>query len=285
MLKNDRKEIKKVYTQMLFSIGEFSRITGLTVKSLRLYHEKGILIPHTIDAKTGYRYYNHQNAEKARAIRILRSFEFSLSDIKEMLEAGEDDADLISALERQKQNLQDQVSNYSKIISTLNTIIQSEKEMQMARTQQTHEVEEKTLDDTLIAGIRFKGKYCDCGNVFPKLCRQMGRYIRGKPLNLYYDAEYKENDADIESCVPVRECKPVEGISVRNLPGGKCISLIHQGSYERLGESYEKIGAYAKEKGYNLKIPSREIYLKGPGMIFRGNPNKYLTEIQMMIEE
>jgi hypothetical protein len=30
--------------------------------------------------------------------------------------------------------------------------------------------------------------------------------------------------------------------------------------------------------------PTREIYLKGPGMIFKGNPENYLTEIQIMIE-
>jgi effector-binding domain-containing protein len=41
---------------------------------------------------------------------------------------------------------------------------------------------------------------------------------------------------------------------------------------------------YAKERAYKLQLPTREVYLKGPGMIFRGNPNKYLTEIQLMVE-
>jgi len=43
----------------MFSIGEFSRITGLSIKALRLYHEKGILVPGRVDDATGYRYYNH----------------------------------------------------------------------------------------------------------------------------------------------------------------------------------------------------------------------------------
>ena len=42
--------------------------------------------------------------------------------------------------------------------------------------------------------------------------------------------------------------------------------------------------AYLKQKGYKATAPSREIYLKGPGMIFRGNPKNYLTEIQMVVE-
>ena len=49
-------------------------------------------------------------------------------------------------------------------------------------------------------------------------------------------------------------------------------------------DSYEKALAYVKEKGYKLAVPCREIYLKGPGMIFKGNPKNYLTEIQLMIE-
>ncbi len=151
--------------------------------------------------------------------------------------------------------------------------------------QQEFEIEEKTVPDMLIAGIRYKGKYSDCGKAFGKICRSMGRFTSGKPFNLYYDAEYKEDDADIESCIPIRQDKQVEGIEVRNLPGGKCISLIHKGPYEELGRSYEKIFAYAKENGLNFQIPSREVYVKGPGMIFRGNPKKYLTEIQMMIQE
>ncbi len=150
--------------------------------------------------------------------------------------------------------------------------------------QTEFEVEEKTVDDLLIAGIRFKGKYSDCNKVFPVLFRKLGRFVAGKPFNLYYDCGYKEEDADIETCIPIKEKKEIEGINIRTLPGGKCISLIYQGPYEELSRAYEKISAYIKEKEYQIKTPSREIYIKGPGMIFKGNPKKYLTEIQMMIE-
>ncbi|HNT30299.1 MAG TPA: MerR family transcriptional regulator, partial [bacterium] len=44
-----------------------------------------------------------------------------------------------------------------------------------------------------------------------------------------------------------------------------------------------RITAYVNEHGYTVTLPTREIYLKGPGMIFRGNPNNYLTEIQMLV--
>lgn len=48
--------------------------------------------------------------------------------------------------------------------------------------------------------------------------------------------------------------------------------------------SYEKILSYVNQHGYAAQMPTREVYIKGPGMIFRGNPKKYLTEIQMLID-
>jgi len=46
-----------------------------------------------------------------------------------------------------------------------------------------------------------------------------------------------------------------------------------------LGRSYAKILKQAD--GRNIALPTREIYIKGPGMIFKGNPRNYLTEIQL----
>jgi effector-binding domain-containing protein len=72
---------------------------------------------------------------------------------------------------------------------------------------------------------------------------------------------------------------------VRELPGCHCVALIHKGSYDTLSRSYEKIWEYLKEKGYKPLLPSREVYLRGPGMIFKGKPENYLTEIQVPVEK
>jgi effector-binding domain-containing protein len=150
------------------------------------------------------------------------------------------------------------------------------------KNDKNFEVEEKQIGDLLVAGIRFKGRYCDCGKAFAQLGRKMGANICGKALDLYYDLECKEVDADIESCMPIRKEKNIDGISVKTLPGGHCVSLIHRGPYETVGQSYKKIIAYMQAKNYQPRLPIRQVYLKGPGMIFRGNPEKYLTEIQIL---
>ena len=269
----------------MFSIGEFSRITGLSVKTLRFYHEKGVLVPSSVDEDTGYRYYDHGSIEKARVVMRLRAMEFSLNEIADILSNFDDEADILGHLERQKSVIEGRIRQHRNVVVSLDRLIANEREAKRAMEESQFEVEEKTLEPMLIAGVHMKGKYCECGKGFALIGKRMGRFICGKPFCMYYDGEYKEDDADFETCVPVRGAKEVEGISVRELPGGRCVALLHKGPYEELGRSYEKILAYVKEKGYKTVIPSREVYLKGPGMLLKGNPKNYLTEIQILLEE
>jgi DNA-binding transcriptional MerR regulator/effector-binding domain-containing protein len=267
----------------VFTIGEFSKITGLTVKTLRFYHDQGLLIPTSVDDETGYRYYDRSKIETARIITHLRSLDLSLEEIGTILRNAGDDADLREIMERQKSLLETKIQRYREIVRSLNQFLAVEEEARKLMTQSPFQIEEKQTDPILVAGIRMKGRYADCGPIFARLGKSLGRYINGKPLMLFYDSEYRETDADIEPCMPVRNCKPVDGISIRQLPGGRCVSLLHKGQYDQLGQSYAKILDYVRGKGYEVQLPTREIYHKGPGMIFRGNPKNYLTEIQFLV--
>lgn len=269
---------------MNFSIGEFSRISQLSIKSLRLYHEKGILIPAEVDEFTGYRYYNDDSFEIARSIRILRDLDFSLAEIKEILDDCQEEEDLMEHLQRKVEAVKEKINRYKQVSRSLQLIIQAEREIAMGENA-TFDVEEKEIATVLVAGHRMKGKYSDIGKGIGFVCKKMGRHINGKPITLYYDCEYKEEDADFETCMPVRKGTDQDGISVRELKGGKAITLIHKGPYDTLSDSYRRIMAYMKEKNLKIKWPNREVYLKGPGMILKGNPKNYLTEIQLLIEE
>jgi DNA-binding transcriptional MerR regulator len=269
---------------MEYSIGEFSRITSLSIKSLRLYHEKELLMPARVDDFTGYRYYDEANVETARTINILKRFDFSLAEIKEILDDCEQEEDALTFLEKKLTQVEEKVTHFQKVSRDIELTIQFEREQKMQTSESFH-VEEKTVDTLLIAGHRMKGRYQDYGDGIKIVAKAVGRHINGKAMSLYYDGEYKENDADFEPFFPVRKGTSTDEVSVRELPGGQCVSLIHKGPYEKLSDSYHTIYKYIKEKGYEVVLPSREVYLKGPGMIFKGNPNNYLTEIQMMIKE
>jgi effector-binding domain-containing protein len=102
---------------------------------------------------------------------------------------------------------------------------------------------------------------------------------------LYYDEGYKEKDADIEICFNVKKEINKDDIKCRILKGGKVISVIHEGPYDELGKAYKTIIDYKNETNVEFMGPCREIYVKGPGMIFKGNPKKYITEIQFIINK
>jgi DNA-binding transcriptional MerR regulator len=270
----------------MFTIGEFSKITGLTVKTLRFYHEKGLLVPAAIDPATGYRSYDGRNVERARVIVALRELEFPLEQVAQIMAECAEDDDLLAFLERQKQSLGERIAQLGGAVRQIDRLIHEQRREREENVMSTEkfEVEERPFESVLVAGVRMKGRYSDCGQGFALLGRRLGRHIAGKPLCLYYDGEYREDDADYEPCFPIRRAVSVDGAEVRQLPGGRCVALIHRGPYDQLGRSYERVLRYAKERGYTVTLPTREVYLKGPGMIFRGNPQKYLTEIQLPVE-
>lgn len=267
----------------MFTIGEFSRASSLTVKTLRFYHEQELLVPAFVDPRTGYRHYEPAQLETARIITALRKLEIPLAEIQQLLKRQDQEEELLQSIERQKSLLAEKVNAYRQAIKFLDQFIANEKQAKLI-SQSAPEIQEKAIEPMLMAGIRMKARYDQCGKTFGQIARSMGRHVCGKPFILHYDEEYKDEDADFEVCMPVRAAKTKSEISVRELPGGRCASLQHKGPYDQLGRSYARILNYMKDKSYNLISPTREVYWKGPGMIFRGNPANFLTEIQILID-
>ncbi len=205
----------------MFSIGDFSKVTGLTVKTLRYYHEQGLLIPTHVDDETGYRYYDRAKIETARVISHLRSLDLSIEEIRQILRGAVDDAELRAVFERQKKLLESRIEHDREIVRVINTFLAQELETERIMAQASFQVEEKRIDPLRIAGIRVKGRYSDCGGAFARIGKRFGRYIRGKPMLLHYDCEYREDDADFEACMPVKGGSDTDGITTRDLAGGQ----------------------------------------------------------------
>lgn len=68
-------------------IGRFAKVTRLSIKALRHYDEIGLLPPAEVDPSSGYRYYRLTQANHAEAIRLLRSLDMPLEEIRSVLEA------------------------------------------------------------------------------------------------------------------------------------------------------------------------------------------------------
>jgi DNA-binding transcriptional MerR regulator len=67
------------------SIGEFARRSRLSLKALRLYDERGVLVPSRVDQASGYRYYDTAQLDEARPVVMLRQLQLPLAAIKELL--------------------------------------------------------------------------------------------------------------------------------------------------------------------------------------------------------
>lgn len=264
----------------MYKIGEFSKITNLTVKTLHYYDSEGILTP-SIRAENQYRYYNEEDYERAQLIILLKELDFSIAEIKELLTQYDDVEDLSYFLNEKKIMIQDQIKQKKQTLAKFESYtspIHSKKETM------TYEIVEKEISSMLIAYIPFKGKYQDVGPLYSTLFKAVKGKGVGTIFNLYYDEDYKES-ATLDVCIPVSSSVITNGVETKSLPAIKGISLTHTGSYDSLHYAYKALLDYANQHNLILDTPSREIYHKGPGMIFRGNPNKYVTELIIPIKE
>lgn len=84
----------------MLKIGEFSKLSMLTVKTLRYYEKEGLLCPSSVDPQTGYRFYETRQLETAARIKALRQLDFSVDAIRRYL-SGEPVKDALAQKERE----------------------------------------------------------------------------------------------------------------------------------------------------------------------------------------
>ncbi|MDA3809201.1 MAG: MerR family transcriptional regulator [Spirochaetaceae bacterium] len=264
----------------MISIGEFSRVSNLTVKTLRYYHEVGILMPGKIDDNTGYRYYDNEAFSRVETITLLKSLGFSINEIKKIFEDCTTDEDLseyinnkICLVEKQMEELRTRKKNLT-IYKTFTS----------SSFVEPGGIKETRFGGFWISSISFKGTYEQIGEKFRHMYKSCGAAIRGNAMSFYYDMEYKEKDAHIEAVLPVSGDLKKKGIHCREIKESRAVSLTHKGSYGTQGVAYMALFAYCREKGYTVRTPLIESYIRGPGMFFKGNESKYLTKIFILID-
>ncbi|MFV0393302.1 MAG: MerR family transcriptional regulator [Coprobacillaceae bacterium] len=258
----------------MYKIGEFSKITNLTVKTLHYYDEEGILKPSQY-LENGYRLYSNEDFKIAKRIVLLRDLDFSIREIKDVLTNVETDEDLQYFLKEKQEMIEDKINNQKQLLKRLDSyllpnISKGEKTM-------TYQMEIKEFEADEVATIRFVGSYQTMGEYLGRIYKYLKSNTAGAPYVCYHDGEYKEA-ADIEVCVPIK--KHVSGTKeIKVLPKIKALVTTHIGPYDKLNLAYKAILDYAKDNNIEINWPSRERYIKGPGMVLKGNPEKYVTEI------
>jgi DNA-binding transcriptional MerR regulator len=271
----------------MIRIGDFSKLSRVSVKTLRYYDQMGLLKPTCVDNFTGYRLYEYSQLSVLHRILALKELGFSLEEIGRLLDDGLSVEQMRGMLKlRQteaRQRLREEAERLERIESQLRQIEQEE-------VMSKYDVVIKSADEVKIASVR------DVVPTPPEqgpLWEELEGYLamhRVKPngacFTLYHDDEYKERDWDLEVCEPVDvELTASKRIKVRTLPAVDAMACtIHNGPFSTLSEAYNAIGKWITDNGYQIVGPCREVYLHAAGDGNQNDPNT-VTEIQFPVEK
>lgn len=264
----------------MYLISQVSKITGLTKKALRYYDEQDILKPSFRDEDNQYRFYDESDLKRAQLISLLRKFDFSISEIKDTLNVTENVEDLNYVLKEKIDYIERNIAKERALIKEIDQYLKPSLSM---HEEKSYEITIENIDPVMVAGLRIRDAYNQIGKYTTELYKAVKGNINGNLINCYYDEDYVEI-ADMEICIPVRKRIESSTVLCKTLPSVNAVCTTHYGSYEALHLAYEALFSYVNDNKLTLLTPSREVYLKGPGMIFKGNPNKYITKIILPFE-
>lgn len=269
----------------MFKIGDFSKFSRVSVKTLRYYDEIGLLKPGRVDEFTGYRYYSADQLPKLNKIVGLKGLGLSLDEIAMIMIDNLSVEKVMGLLQIKHQEtvarLQEEEVRLKKVEEWL-------KKLEKEGVMPVYDVILKKIEAQKVASVRDTiPSYGDIGNLFNELCSYLGMQrvtFGGPPLGIYYDHEYTEKNVDVEVAVPINGTLPAaKRIVVHELPAiEQAACLIHRGPYENFHQAYKALMTWIETNGYQITGPNREIYLQGPG---QGPPSSYITEIQLPVKK
>ncbi len=266
----------------LVPIGRFSKMTRLSVKALRLYDELGLLAPAWVDPSSGYRYYGPSQANAAEAIRILRSVEMPLDEIRVVLDADNDEL-VHKQLAAHRERMALQLADQERMLAFLERLIERKGGVMPYQVEVREEPAIEMVATRRHTSLATIGR--DIGVGFGSLMGALGpRGIQpaGAPFIVYHDVIDQEHDGDIEICVPVPHHVDLEGeVYGAELPAGPVASTVHRGPYEQIAPAYHTLTGWITDHGHQMAGPPREVYLNDPQTVA---PDELLTRVDWPIE-
>ena len=267
-------------------IGEFSKMMQVTVKTLRLYEQKGLLPPDEVDEWTGYRYYNISQMQRLSSIRSLQGMGFSLAEIKEIF----DNNPTVPPLEQLEQKIVDcqrQLHILQRRLQLLLSLRDSRKEI-----IKMEKISIQTLLSIIVASHRDVIKNWDslgplCTDVIGPEMHRLGCRctMPGYCFTVEHNKEYKSTDIDIEYCEQVEEMGTDSAIiQFKHLPEvSTALCMAHYGPYDRFYESYTELFRYIEEHGYRIVGQHRTSYVDG--IWNQKDPEKWLSILQVPVSK
>ena len=264
----------------MLKIGEFSKLSRVSVRMLRHYDEIGLLRPQLTDRFTDYRYYSESQLPLVCRITALKDMGFRLVDICRILEIYDDPQQLAAYLHRRRQELEQEAADTARKLQLLENAVQRlRKDDTMA-----YQVTIRTLPQRYAACVRMTIPNHEAeGMVWQTLCEETDamHLIPDDPCYCsvtFLDGEYKEHNVEVEAQKTVKGSYPdTEHVRFRTLPPVTYAGCTYQGGYEQIGEVNAVLAAWIEANGYTYDGPMFNIYHVSPHET--QDPAEFITEV------
>lgn len=264
----------------MLKIGEFSKLSRVSVRMLRHYDEIGLLKPAEIDRFTDYRYYREDQLPIVCRITALKDMGFSLADIVKILEIY-DDREL---LEQYLSTRENELNELMRDTAHKLTLLDAARNRLRKEENMSYNVTVKTVAERYAATVEMTiPRYEDEGMIWGVMMQETCRMnlIEDDPCLCavtFLDGEYKEEDVKMLAWKTVKgHYNDTEHVKFRTLPAVTVASCTYKGSYELITEVYTAVIAWIDANGYQPDGPMFNIYHVSPHET--QNPDEFVTEV------
>ena len=251
-------------------------MTHLSVKTLRHYHQVGLLEPAEVNPGTGYRYYLTDQIPTAQVIRRLRDLDMPVPEVKEVLSASDTsvrNALIAGHLDR----LEDKLSKTHSAVESLRNLLQHSGEVPG--------VEHRTVPAMPSVGIQQMIDREDALSWWQGALGELratvgaqGLHVTGPSGGLYGSELFQHGRGEATVFIPVDGAACSIGrVTPFIVPTVELAVLTHYGSPTDFDITYGQLGAYATAHEISIEGPLREYYLVGAGQTT--NSEEWMTEI------
>lgn len=265
----------------MLKIGEFSKLSRISIRMLRHYNEIGLLVPKQTDQFTSYRYYAEDQLPVAERISALKDMGFSLALVGEILINYDDSEALGRYLAIKRSEVQEQAEEIRERLLRLETAV---KRLREDGRMMNYNVNLKELSERYVASVRkVIPSYEQEGILWGILMQETAplQMQTANPCNtmaIFHDKEYKESDVDVEVQMSVTGTYTnTENVIFKTEPPILIASATYTGSYDKVGEVNEAVANWVRDNDYAFDGLSFCIYHVSPHET--QNPEEYVTEV------
>ena len=245
------------------TIGDFSRATRLSAKTLRFYHQVGLLPPAQVEPSNGYRLYEAAQIARAQQIRTYRSLDMPVEVVKEVLAAGDSTVrdELIAA---HLKVMEAQLESTRSAISALRGLLEARKDEPLIEYRAVMPMAAAVIGDVIDLD--------DLGEWYTEAMADLDRLVEsgvepaGPRGGIWDNDLFLHERGEARVFLPVHSLDvPVSGrVRVELLPTVELAVATHVGADDTIGEVYGALGRFVAERGIGAAGPVRETYLTHP---------------------